>query len=458
MTRIAILLFLVACYNQEAMISAKNVHIIGIGGIGTSAVAKWWQAQGAIVTGSDVHKNELISELEKIGIEVFLGHFAENIPNICDLVIHSRAVLRTNVERQVATERGIINLSYPEFLGELAKVYKTIAISGTNGKSTTTAMIASILIEAGFDPTVVVGTQVPNWPMKNLRIGNGKWFVTEACEHMASFLNIHPDIAVITNIEEDHLDFYTDLDQIRDTFQIWIDRIKAHGVVVLNANDSESKKLKLKKFEQFVIQNRETKDCKQTFSVLDNQYMISLPGEFNAMNAAAAVVACKIAGVSAQIIQKALSEFGGTWRRFELVGKWKEADVYSDYAHHPIAIQATLRAAKEFFIDRRLIVVFEPHQHSRTHELFEEFVDSFGDADVVVISEIYEVVGRTEEKFESSRDLVEKISKRLPNKSVIYASDLKQAESELRDVVKKGDVIFCMGAGAIDSLARKLAG
>ncbi|PIZ54620.1 UDP-N-acetylmuramate--L-alanine ligase [Candidatus Uhrbacteria bacterium CG_4_9_14_0_2_um_filter_41_50] len=439
------------------MIQAKNVHIIGIGGIGTSAVAKWWKEQGATVTGSDVHKNELVLELEKIGIDVRLGHFAENVPVDCDLIIHSRAVAATNVERQVASERSITDISYPRFLGLLAKNYKTIAIAGTNGKSTTTAMIASVLIEAGYDPIVILGTQLANWDLKNARIGNGDWFVTEACEHMASFLEIRPDYGVITNIEEDHLDFYNDLNQIRETFQLWVDQMKKGSTVFINSHDPESKSIRALDKKSFDFKNRKTEEGKQTFNVDDVQFCLQIPGEFNAMNAAAAVAVCRVVGIKDEVIKKALCEFKGTWRRFEHVGVWKDADVYSDYAHHPTAITGSIKAFKEFFPNRRLVVVFEPHQHSRTHELFDEFVESFDEADVLILSEVYEVVGRTEEKFETSKDMAEKIKDRKKNNEVLYAENLKKAESHLRDVVKPGDIIVCMGAGDIDSLARKIA-
>ncbi len=439
------------------MIQAKNVHIIGIGGIGTSAVAKWWKEQGAAVTGSDVHQNELVLELEKMGIDVRLGHFAENVPIECDLTIHSRAVAATNVERQVASERNITDISYPQFLGQLAKNYKTIAVAGTNGKSTTTAMIASILIEAGYDPTVILGTQLPNWELKNLRMGNGEWFVTEACEHMASFLEIHPDYGVITNIEEDHLDFYDDLNQIRETFQIWVDQMKDGATVFLNARDKESKLIKANKSRIFDFSNRRIEEGKQVVSVVGKEYCLKIPGEFNAMNLAAAVEVGQVVGIKDDVIEKALCEFKGTWRRFEHVGIWKKADVYSDYAHHPTAIIGSIKAFKEFIPNRRMVVVFEPHQHSRTHELFDAFVESFDEADILILSEVYEVAGRTEEKFETSKDMAEKIKNRKKIVKVLYAENLKKAESHLRDVVKEDDLIVCMGAGAIDELARKIA-
>lgn len=445
------------------MIQAKNVHIIGVGGIGTSAVAKWWKHNGAQVTGSDMHPSDILADLEQNGIQVKLGHFADNISGSCDLVIYSRAVPATNVERQAARERGIIEWSYPEFLGELAKTKKTIAISGTNGKSTTTAMTAKILIEAGLDPTVILGSKTVDFPDGNLRVGAGEWFVVESCEHMASMLNIVPDIAVITNIEEDHLDFYTGgIDQIRDTFQDWIDKTKQ--TVVLNARDAQSQKLKADTKRFFDVTDRSVLDGVQRFSVKSvgtpshgTEISLSFPGEFNAMNAAAAATAASLAGVDAQTISRALSLYKGIWRRFEKVGEWKEASVYSDYAHHPTAITGTLKAFKEFFSERRIVLCFEPHQHSRTKELFEEFVPSFDLADVVIISEIYKVTGRTEDESVSSQDLVRAVELRGNVTTVKYARDHKDAENILRDLVEPNDIVIIMGAGSIDDVARKLA-
>jgi len=440
------------------MINAKNVHIIGIGGIGTSAVAKWWQDQGAKVSGSDMHTSKIIDDLDKRGIEVKIGHFVDNVPRDCDLAIYSGAVPTTNVERQMVAELGVLELSYSEFLGQLAKTKKTIAVSGTNGKSTTTAMIATILIEAGYDPTVILGTKVPGWPEENLRIGKGDWFVVEACEHMANMLNIKPDTAVITNIEEDHLDYYRDINHIRETFQTWVDCKETCSQMVINRDDPESQKLNIKYESKFGVDDRRVGADKQIFDVAGVEVELQIPGKFNAENAAAAFTASHLVGVRDEIAQKALAELKGTWRRFEHVGVWHEADIYSDYAHHPSAVDGSLRAFREFFPDRRLVVVFEPHQHSRTHELFSEFVESFDEADLVIISEIYEVEGRTEEKFESSVDMVQKVSERNKFEAVLYAKDRTEAESHLRDIVQPNDVVVVMGAGPIDNLARKLAG
>lgn len=435
------------------MISAKNVHIIGVGGIGTSAVAKWWKHQGAQVTGSDMHPGEIVDGLESFGIKVKIGHFADNIAGECDLVVYSSAVPATNVERQAAAERGIDMMSYPEFLGVLSKERKTIAVSGTNGKSTTTAMIAKILIDAGLDPTVILGTMSSDLPDGNLRVGKSEWLVMEACEHMGHMLEVKPQIAVITNIEEDHLDYYRDIDHIRETFQKWIDCEETCSNIVLNKRDEQSQKLTAKYVDYFDVENRKIGSGTQTFDVAGVEVSLKIPGEFNAQNAAAALTVAHLAGVADDDAVASLAQFNGTWRRFEHVGQWKEADVYSDYAHHPTAIAGALAAYKEFFPKKRLVLVFEPHQYSRTAELFDDFVTCFGSADVLIISEVYEVAGRNEFAGKTSKDLAEAV-KDVP--TVHYAQDLEKAESLVREIAKENDVIVIMGAGDVDRIARKL--
>lgn len=438
------------------MIQAKNVHIIGLGGIGTSAVARLFLEQGARVSGSDMHVNSIIEDLKREGVDFRLGHFSENIPRECDLVIYSRAIPATNVERQIASEQGMTIMSYPEFIGEIAKTKKTIAVSGTNGKSTTTAMIASILIEAGLDPLVIVGTQVPGWPKHNLHAGKGEWFVVEACEHLASFLNVKPDVAVITNITEDHLDYYRDLDHICETFNKWIAGVKSGGACVVNVGHDHCELQATASMIRFAVQDRKIENTGQKFIVEDEVFDLLIPGEFNAENGAAAIMTAKCLGVSSEVCAKALKNFKGTWRRFERVGLWKGADIYSDYAHHPDAIEGTIEAFKEAYPKRRLVVVFEPHQRSRTKELFEEFVGAFDGVDELVLAEIYEVEGRDEGDDISSQQLVDRIKDRNVIDNVFFAPDYKAIEDYLRDHIKPGDLLIFMGAGTIDNLARKL--
>ncbi len=435
----------------------KNVHIIGIGGIGTSAVAKFFLLKKTIVSGSDVHKSKIIDELESMGAKIKIGHFVDNIPIDCDLIVYSRAVPDDNIEIKVAYDQGIELISYAQFLGKLSEDYKTIAVSGTNGKSTTTAMLARVLIDAGEDPTVILGTSSPDLDHGNLRIGGNEWLVVEACEYKASMLEIKPDFAIITNIEEDHLDFYRDINHIKETFQLWIDKMPQGARVIINSRDNVSRGLSINKKSIFDIEEREVETGAQHFLVAGDPVTLKIPGEFNAMNAAAAMVTAKAIGIPAGKASNALLGFRGTWRRFEHVGEWHDADIYSDYAHHPTAVKGTLEAFKEFFGARRVIVCFEPHQYSRTKELFNEFVESFDNADALIVSQIYEVTGRDEEKNISSEDLVKEIKKRKTINDVRDAKDYDEVESYLRDIVQAGDIILIMGAGTIDDIARKLA-
>lgn len=434
------------------------VHFVGIGGIGVSAAAKWCLAKGKVVSGSDCAASAITDDLERLGAIVSIGHAAANVPAGVQLVVYSPAIVETNVERARGSELGARELSYPQFLGEMSKNYSTIAVSGTNGKSTTTAMLALMLEAAGYDPTVIVGSLVPSFPLGNLRVGNGRFFVVEACEYRANMLEIHPEMIVLTNIEADHLDFYRDVDHIRETFQAFVDKLKGKGLTVWNEDDAQSNRLIVDRgvtygfdgSSDYVGLSRATADGIQTVETNQGILKLKIPGAYNAMNALAATSAAMELGVPFETCARVLSTFTGIWRRFERVGQFNGAEIVSDYGHHPTAIKATVEAAREFFPGRRIVLCFQPHQHSRTHELFDEFVESIATADEIVIAEIYGVAGRTEGKAVSSRDLVAKIE------GARYASSPEDAERMLRDIVRDGDIVIVQGAGDIDAVARKL--
>lgn len=451
----------------------KKVHFIGIGGIGTSAIAKLFLTLGKKVSGSDVAESDITRDLEKYGAEIFLGHATEQVPKDADLMIYSAAIQELNPERRQAKKLGIHELSYPQFLGEISKQYKTIAVSGTNGKSTTTAMLGLILEAARIDPTIIVGSLVPGFEIGNLRVGKSEYFVVEACEYRANILNIDPAMIVLTNIEEDHLDFYRDLGHIRETFQIFVDKMKGRGLVVWNADDPETQKLTMDKSVTYGMQQpavyaatgRRVEEGKQFVMISQGEDVLGelalqVPGAFNVMNALAAISAAMEIGVSFEVCAKTLAEFKGIWRRFERVGKFGGAEVISDYGHHPTSIRNTVEAAREFFPGRRIVLCFQPHQHSRTKELFNEFVQSLQTADVVVVPEIYKVVGRTEkeEKEISSRDIVERVKEMDASKEIFYAANFEEVEFKLREIIKKDDILIIQGAGDVDVLARKLVG
>ncbi|MBI2485230.1 UDP-N-acetylmuramate--L-alanine ligase [Candidatus Uhrbacteria bacterium] len=408
-----------------------HVHLVGAGGVGVSAVGKLFLGWGCKVTGSDLHGGLFVDDLVEAGAIIHLDHKAENIPNDCNLIVYSSAVPETNPERLTAKARGIRQLTLAQFLGELAKGYFTIAVTGTHGKSTTTAMVGKVLEAAGLDPTVIVGSRVPGWD-GNIRLGGNRpgaapgqppQLVIEACEHLANHLLIHPKIGVITNVEMDHPDFYRNVGHVQETMEQF-------------AKQSE-KSIWVEKEPELDIHLR-------------------IPGPYNQRNAAGAMAVARTLSVDEGVARKALEEFPGIWRRFEHVGTWNGADVYSDYGHHPTAIKVALAAAREAFPRRRLVHIFQPHQHARTRELFSDFVAALGTAaDLTIVPEIYGVAGRTEDTHVSSRDIVEAVKKNHPDVAIFYTESLEATNRMVRELAKPGDVLFFQGAGDIDEVARK---
>ena len=421
--------------------------MIGIGGIGMSALAKLFLLNGKQVSGSDLHASDITRDLQKRGLIFHEGHSASFIPTETELVVFSPAIPVTNVEYKRAIELGISVLSYVSALGELSKQYSTIVVTGTHGKSTTTAMLGLILETAGYDPTVIVGSFVPSFEHGNLRVGKSRFLVIEGCEHQANMLKLHPEMIVLTCIEADHLDFYKTLENIKQTFQKFVDQLGNNGIVVVNVDDPVSRELKIQNPIQYNSDSDVYKNLK-----------LQVPGAFNRYNATAATTAAMELGVPFETCQQTLESFKGIWRRFERVGKWNGCEVISDYGHHPTAIRVTLEAAREMFPNKKIILCFQPHQHSRTEMLFDDFVDALSLADALVLPEIYRVEGRTEDESVSSKNLVEKIQQYNPNLPVYYAVDFSEAEQKLEMLVKNtpNSVVIIQGAGNIDDLARQL--
>lgn len=446
----------------------NHVHCIGIGGIGVSALAKWFSHRGVTVSGSDKQPSLITRELEALGVVVVIG--SSELPPGTELVVYSPAVPETDPERQAAAARGVRQLSYPQALGELSRSYSTIAVSGTNGKSTTTAMLGLILEAAGYDPTVIVGSRVPGFAQGNFRPGAGRFLVVEACEYREHMLDLSPEMIVLTNIEADHLDYYRDLGHIRDAFQKFVDKLQGKGMVVTNADDAMSRTLQMDRRVTFGLTdadvqgaNRQLHAGAQSIRVHQKQpsvdlgeLRLSVPGVFNVMNALAAAAAALELGVPFETIQLTLRDFGGIWRRFERVGVMNGADVISDYGHHPTAIRGTIQAAHEFFPGRRIVLCFQPHQHERTKTLFGDFVEALQGADVVIVPEIYGVLGRTDDNTISSRDLVDAVRQRQPSFWISFAADLSDAERQLRAAIQPNDVVIIQGAGDVDAVARSL--
>lgn len=449
---------------------AKKIHVVGIGGIGVSAIAKLLVKTGCTVSGSDLQDSEIAQEAARAGVKIAIGHQANQVGD-AEALIYSEAVPRDNSERVAAREKGVPEYSGAEALAEITKGKRLIAIAGTNGKSTTTALVGLLLEAAGFDPTVIVGSKVPNFELGNVRVGKSAWFVLEADEYQSKFLQLAPEIAVVTNIEEDHLDYFHDLAHIRATFEAFLNRVEKKGTIILNADDPESVEdiARYRRMKTFGIQNAADYSAKniavragrQWFEmwksdVVVGEFSLQIPGRFNIMNTLAALAAAFEVGVSVEVARAVLEKFYGIWRRFERVGEYNGATVISDYGHHPSAIRGTLAAAREFYPGHRIVLVFQPHQHHRTQALFKQFVDSFAGADVLVLADVYHVPGRDENEEVGSENLANSARAIGKPQEVHYIGDLKKTEALVRKLSKPEEIIICMGAGDIDVVARNL--
>jgi UDP-N-acetylmuramate--alanine ligase len=357
----------------------KSVYMVGVGGIGMSALAQYLKHSGHDVAGSDREESPTTHLLAGKGIIVTIGHDQCNIPADAKLLIYSDSVSSGNAERQRAREMGIPELSYFEALGIVSKDKRTIAVAGTHGKTTTTGMLAKILHSAGKEPTAIVGSIVRDFG-SNFLPGNSDIFVVEACEYRDHLLKLSPQILVITNIELDHTDYFPDLEALQATFRKAVERVPESGVIVTNPSDPTI---------AAVLGNANAPILDYTMQSVPELPQI---GEFNAMNARAAKCAARalFPHLQEEYTDKALLQFKGSWRRFEYKGETPSgALVYDDYAHHPTAIRVTIEAARERFPDKRIIVAFHPHLYSRTKSFLPEFAEALAMADEAFVAPIY---------------------------------------------------------------------
>lgn len=431
----------------------KIVHFIGIGGIGMSALARWFKAHGYIVQGSDLSKSTITTELALDGIRVIIGkHRALNIPHDCSRVIYNQAIDAENLELLEAQRRHIPIASYPQCIGELTRLYKTIAIAGAHGKSTTTALIALILEKARFDPTVIIGTKLKEFGNKNFREGKGEYLVLEADEWKNSFGHYFPYAALITNIDREHLDYYKNLSAIKKAFLNFIQHVNPEGFVVLNKENAMlyTMRKKIKKATVwYTINSKEKTAIKK---------ILQLFGVHNLSNAIGAYTLCRALGVKKNIILKAIAVYKGSWRRSEYRGEYKSAKVFDDYAHHPTEIAATIAAFKEQLPDYKLIVVFQPHQRERLKLLFDDFTRAFDKTDELILWEVYDVAGREEQKnpYNTAR-LADAITDRW-GKSIIVVKKITALRMTLALLLapRSKNAILMMGAGNINEITDQL--
>jgi len=411
----------------------KHVHCIGIGGIGLSAIARYCHAQGAMVAGSDGGASRITEDLEKEGVKVYIGHDASHVSLETDLVIYTIAVNENNTELRIARENGIVCMTYPEALGMLTKEYTTIAVSGTHGKTTTTAMVASMLTACGKNPTVIVGSLLGEDNTRpgfrtNFIQGDSEYLVVEACEYRRSFLNLHPKHIIVTNIDEDHLDYYKDIQDIESAFQSFAGKLDDTGLLITHGDitlQTQGKKVNADEIDKDTLE-------------------LSVLGEHNKRNAQLALALALELGFDEQDARNGLLAFTGTWRRLEYRGTQKGAILYDDYGHHPTEIQATLQALRERYISGKfkLIVVFQPHLFSRTKQLLQEFSQAFSQADKICILPIYKA-REIDDGTISSHDLVE------ITHNAIYMESFEEVKKYLDKNAHSGSVVLTIGAGDV---------
>ncbi len=429
----------------------KMIHFVGIGGIGVSSLAAYLLAKGNLISGSDMVSSEITDRLKNNRADIIIGkHSADNIKKGVDLVIHTPAAELNNPEIKRAKKEKIKILSYPEALGELTKEYFTIAISGTHGKSTTTAMLALAMIDAGLDPTVIIGTKLNEFGGTNFRMGKSKYLLIEADEYKESFLNYHPQIIVVTNIDSDHLDHYGNLENIIKAFRKYFSKISNGGHIVANADDANTVNAlnKNKRTRYFSLEQKDAVLIRKSLKV---------PGEHNLSNALAVLETARLLGINDSLTINSLSKYKGSWRRFDVFTTgYKSIVLISDYAHHPTEVEKTLKATREKYPNRRIRCVFQPHQYKRTLYLFDDFAKALKNApvDLVILLEIYGVAGREGKNIDkkvNSRKLAE-----ASGKSVFYKETIAEAYRYLTRNLKEKDIIIIMGAGSIYDLHLKL--
>lgn len=453
-----------------------------------SALGRYFRACGLRVSGSDIADSPLLKELRREGIKINIGHKSSNLPKMVNLAVYSQAVNRNNPELAAASKLNIKTVSYPEAIGDLTRRFKTIAVAGSHGKSTTTALVALTLIRAGYDPTVIVGTRLKELNNSNFRQGKSDWLVLEADEYGRAFRYYSPFAAIVTNIDREHLDIYKNIAGVKKSFLKFISNIRENGELVLNQADKNIKSLK--KQIQTIARVKRAKIIWYGTNPLVKKCLAPrrspvLFGRHNISNASAVYALGAVLGIKSSVILKTLENYKGAWRRLEYRDELRIMNnelrknsaslplgrriihnsgfiipVYDDYAHHPTEIKASLAALREKYPAHKIICVFQPHQQERLQRLFSEFRDAFTDADALILLDVYRVAGRERkpesgiEKLESrnSKQLSDAIKKKYPQKEILYLKNpnaLKKTISLVASGYSLSPILVMMGAGNI---------
>lgn len=443
------------------------VHFIGIGGTSMSGLALILKNKGVGISGSDMKASTYTEKLIKHGAKIFIGHNEKNINSNCDLVVYSAAINPKNPEMIKAKELNIPLMERSDFLGALTKDFpKTIAVAGTHGKTTTSSLVASLLYNGNLDPTVSIGGSL-DLIGGNCRVGDGDFFVTEACEYVDSFLKSHHNMGIILNIEEDHLDYFKDIEHIKKSFHSFAKIIPKDGLLIANSDDKDVRDILkgldcpivtigLKDNNQWRATNIEYDNLgKPSFDIynegnLFGNFSLNIPGEHNVINALASLVCANHLGINKDIMDQTLSNFIGAHRRFEFRGDINNIRVYEDYAHHPTELKVTVEACTNYEYNK-LWVVFQSHTYSRTYYFFDDFVNSFKGADYVIINDIYS--DREDNTYNIyAQDLAKAVEERL-NIPTKHISEFKDIVSYILDNATENDFILVAGSQTINQVA-----
>lgn len=436
------------------------VHMVGIGGAGMSGIAQILSAQGNKVSGSDLQKNDITTKLEALGIEIYPGHFPSNVKEGVDLLVISSAIAADNIEVRQAKTLNIPVIKRGQMLAKLVNSHKGIAVAGAHGKTTTSSMLYTILSECGVDPTFIVGGVLQKSNL-NAKLGTSDYFVVEADESDASFLDLKPYVAIITNIEDDHLDFYKSLANLKNAFKDFIDEVNSDGLVMVYGGDKSIREI-IAPLERKISLYGEDNSCDyylkdwkaQGFGSIFDIYKketkigtikLSVPGKHNALNALAAISVALELGLDFVAIKDAILKFLGTKRRFEIIGKHDEITLVDDYAHHPTEIKATLDAARNMH-PGRIITIFQPHRYTRTQALGKELGEAFINSDLAIFTEVY-AAGEETIPGVSGENVCAAAAKMGSN--VVYIPKSVDVAEYLQDILISNDLVITMGAGDI---------
>lgn len=442
----------------------KKFHFIGIGGIGMSGIAEVLLNLGYQVSGSDIKPSEITEKLTNLGASIYYEHKKENVHG-CDVVVYTAAVPETNPEIKEAKNLKIPVIPRPEMLNELIRLKSGIGITGTHGKTSTTSLVADIMGKAGFDPTMLVGGVIKNIG-SNAKLGASEYLVFEACEAFGSLAYFAPQIVAVTNIDDDHLEYYKSMDALKKAFLTFINRIPFYGFAVLNGDDPNIQELipnitkkyitfGLSKNHDYYAQDLSFRNLCSSFTLFiqgenKGRIEVALPGEHNVYNALAAIALTTELKIDLTIIQESLSTFHNADRRFQLVGEKKGIKVYDDYAHHPKEIEATIKAALHMKKNgtKRIIAVFQPHLYSRTKLHYKNFASALSLADITVLTDIYPA--REKPIPGVSSTLIYDTMKENHYQNLIFIPDKACIAAQLQNTLQEGDVILTLGAGDIN--------